>query len=104
MVTLGLVLDGSGFVRRFRTIAGKVSEGTTLKKMFTGLNAPRVPWSSWMRTSPHRPPWPVWVAQGYRYLVVRIGRLKPKLGMGAGQHYTVNLVVNESGKTATALT
>ena len=44
------------------------------------------------------------VAYSYRYLAVRIGRLKPKLGMGVSQHFTVNLVANESGKTATALT
>lgn len=41
LVTLGLVLDGSGFVRRSRMFAGNVSEGSTLEEMLTGLGAPR---------------------------------------------------------------
>jgi transposase len=41
LVTLGLVLDGSGFVRRSRMFAGNVSEGSTLEEMLAGLGAPR---------------------------------------------------------------
>jgi hypothetical protein len=41
LVTLGLVLDGSGFVRRSQTFDGAVSEGTTLDGMLRGLGAPR---------------------------------------------------------------
>jgi transposase len=40
LVTLGLVLDGSGFVRRSQTFAGNVSEASTLETMLQGLNAP----------------------------------------------------------------
>ena len=40
LVTLGLVLDGSGFVRRSRMFAGNISEGTTLEEMLQGLDAP----------------------------------------------------------------
>ncbi len=40
LVTLGLVLDGSGFIRRSRVFDGNVSEGVTLEGMLTGLNAP----------------------------------------------------------------
>ena len=40
LVTLGLVLDGSGFIRRSRVFDGNVSEATTLEGMLTGLNAP----------------------------------------------------------------
>jgi transposase len=40
LVTLGLVLDGSGFVRRSRMFAGNVSEAGTLEDMLTGLDAP----------------------------------------------------------------
>ena len=70
LVTLGLVLDGSGFVRRSQTFDGAVSEGTTLDGMLRGLGAPRgalVVMDAgiatednirWLRT------------QGYRYLVV----------------------------------
>jgi hypothetical protein len=41
LVTLGLVLDGSGFVRRSRTFAGNVGEAGTLEGMLAGLNAPK---------------------------------------------------------------
>jgi hypothetical protein len=70
LVTLGLVLDGSGFVRRSQTFDGAVSEGTTLDGMLRGLGARRgalVVMDAgiatednirWLRT------------QGYRYLVV----------------------------------
>lgn len=40
LVTLGLVLDGSGFVRRSRMFEGNISEGTTLDEMLQGLDAP----------------------------------------------------------------
>ena len=55
LVTLGMVLDGSGFVRRSRTFAGNASESATLAEMLTGLNAPPVRWSSWMRGLQQRP-------------------------------------------------
>jgi transposase len=41
LVTLGLVLDGSGLVRRSQTFDGQVTEGTTLEGMLQGLGAPR---------------------------------------------------------------
>ncbi len=40
LVTLGLVLDGSGFVRRSRMFAGNVAEASTLEEMLQGLEAP----------------------------------------------------------------
>ena len=40
LVTLGLVLDGSGFVRRSRTFDGNVVEGTTLEEMLQALGVP----------------------------------------------------------------
>jgi transposase len=40
LVTLGLVLDGSGFVRRSKVFAGNVVEGSTLETMLSGLQAP----------------------------------------------------------------
>lgn len=39
-LTLGLVLDGQGFVRRSEVFAGNVREGGTLQGMLTGLGAP----------------------------------------------------------------
>lgn len=41
LVTLGLVLDGSGFVRRSRMFEGNVSESGTLEGMLKGLDAPK---------------------------------------------------------------
>ncbi len=39
LVTLGLVLDGSGFVHRSQTFAGNASEFATLEQMLIGLKA-----------------------------------------------------------------
>ncbi len=41
LVTLGLVLDGSGFIRRSRMFEGSVSEPTTLQSMLEGLETPK---------------------------------------------------------------
>ena len=40
LVTLGLVLDGSGFVRRSEVFEGNASEGKTLERMLKDLGAP----------------------------------------------------------------
>jgi len=70
LVTLGLVLDGSGFVRRSEVFDGNVVEGTTLAGMLAGLGAPTgalVVMDRGMATEENL----VWLrAQGYRYLVV----------------------------------
>ena len=70
LVTLGLVLDGSGFVRRSQTFDGQVTEGTTLAGMLQGLGAPRgalVVMDAGIATEENIR----WLrAQGYRYLVV----------------------------------
>ncbi len=41
LVTLGLVLDSSGFVRRSKMFTGNVAESTTLTEMLKGLAAPK---------------------------------------------------------------
>jgi len=73
LLTLGLVLDGSGFVRRSRTFAGNVSEGTTLEGMLTGLGAlpgALVIMDAGIATEANL----AWLAEhGYRYLAVRRG-------------------------------
>ena len=70
LVTLGLVLDGSGFVRRSQTFDGAVTEGTTLDGMLQGLGAPRgalVVMDAGIATAENI----LWLrTQGYRYLVV----------------------------------
>jgi transposase len=40
IVTLGLMLDSSGFIRHSHMFAGNVSEPTTLESMLAGLDAP----------------------------------------------------------------
>jgi len=73
LLTLGLVLDGSGFVRRSRTFSGNVNESGTLEGMLTGLQAPPgalVIMDAGIATQANLD----WlVAHGYRYLVVRRG-------------------------------
>lgn len=41
LVTLAVVLDGSGFVRRSRVFAGNASEPQTLQEMLADLSAPK---------------------------------------------------------------
>ena len=73
LVTLGLVLDGSGFVRRSKTFEGNVSEGPTLQVMLTGLQAPAgalVIMDAGIATQANVD----WLIEHkYRYLVVRRG-------------------------------
>jgi hypothetical protein len=73
LVTLGLVLDGSGFVRRSQTFAGNVSEGSTLAGMLAALDAPAgalVVMDAGIATEANI----TWLGEhGYRYLVVRRG-------------------------------
>lgn len=73
LVTLGLVLDGSGFIRRSQTFAGNVNEGTTLAEMLRGLQAPAgalVILDRGIATAANV----AWLVEhGYRYLVVRRG-------------------------------
>ncbi len=77
LVTLGLVLDGSGFVRRSQTFAGNVSEGQTLAGMLAALGAPAgalVVMDAGIATEANL----TWLSEhGYRYLVVRRGGTRP---------------------------
>jgi len=70
LVTLGLVLDGSGFVQRSRMFAGNVVEGQTLQAMLKGLVAPQgalVIMDAGIATEANV----AWLReQNYRYLVV----------------------------------
>jgi len=70
LMTLGMVLDASGFVRRSEVFDGNVSEGQTLKTMLAGLNAPceaLVVMDRGIATENNL----AWLReQGYRYLVV----------------------------------
>jgi hypothetical protein len=70
LLTLGLVLDGSGFVRRSEVFAGNVSEGQTLAQMLTGLNAPAGALVVMDRGVASQANLDWLRAQGYRYIVV----------------------------------
>jgi len=70
LVTLGLILDGSGFVRRSKMFEGNVSEAKTLEEMLQGLEAPAgalVIMDAGIATEANI----VWLVEHqYRYLVV----------------------------------
>lgn len=70
LLTLGLVLDGSGFVRRSEVFAGNVSEGKSLATMLQGLAAPSgalVVMDRGVATEANL----LWLREaGYRYLVM----------------------------------
>lgn len=70
LVTLGIVLDGSGFVRSSQTFAGNVAEAGTLETMLKGLDAPLgalVVMDAGIATEDNI----TWLREhGYRYLVV----------------------------------
>ena len=84
LLTLGLVLDGSGFVRRSEVFAGAVNEDTTLAPMLEALHAPAdalVVMDAGVATEANV----AWLREnGYRYLVVsreRARRFDPDLAI-----------------------
>ena len=70
LVTLGVVLDGSGFIRRSKMFEGSIGESTTLEGMLKDLNAPKgalVIMDRGIATQKNI----YWLKEhGYRYLVV----------------------------------
>ena len=70
LVTLGLVLDGSGFVRRSRMFEGNVSESTTLETMLERLEAPKGAMVIMDRGIATQANIDWLIEQNYRYLVV----------------------------------
>ena len=77
LLTLALVVDGSGFVRRSRIFKGNVHEPSTLQEMLESLAAPkgaRVVMDRGIATQERID----WLRQeGYRYIVVSRERRKP---------------------------
>ena len=105
LVTLGLVLDGSGFVRSSQSFAGNVAEAGTLAVMLIGLNAPKgalVVMDAGIATQANID----WlIAGGYRYLVVSRERsrqfdLEQAVGLTTASGDTVHgqKVLSEDGK------
>ena len=83
LVTLGLVLDGSGFARRSRVFAGNAVEARTLEGMLEGLGAPKealVILDRGIATEENVS----WLKEhGYRYLVMARGGRREEVGEGA---------------------
>ena len=107
LLTLGLMLDASGFVRRSQVFAGNVSEPHTLAEMLTALQAPKgalVVMDRGIATQDNI----TWLAaQGYRYLVVSRERkrtfdLASAMTVTTATQQTVHLhkVVSEDGQEA----
>ncbi|WP_035418180.1 transposase, partial [Ferrovum myxofaciens] len=76
LVTLGLVLDGSGFVRRSKTFAGNVAECGTLEVILKGLNAPQGALVIMDRGIATEANVGWLIEHGYRYLVVSRDRVR----------------------------
>ena len=105
LITLGLVLDGSGFVRRSRTFEGNVTEGVTLSEMLTGLGAPpgaMVIMDAGIATEANL----AWLVEhGYRYLVVRRGGARQfdetqaiAIDTAGGETLRIQKAVSEDGQ------
>lgn len=105
LVTLGLVLDASGFVRRSEVFAGNAVESTTLASMLKGLAAPRgalVVMDRGVATEKNL----AWLREhGYRYLVVsreRSRRFDPAractIETASGQSLQLQKVLSEDGQ------
>lgn len=105
MVTLGLVLDGSGFVRRSQTFEGNVAEGPTLQVMLQGLQAPAgalVIMDAGIATQANVD----WLIEHkYRYLVVRRGGTRQfdvaqsvATQTASGETVRLHKVISEDGK------
>lgn len=105
LVTLGLVLDGSGFVRRSKMFEGNVAECATLEGMLTGLSAPPgalVIMDAGIATEANI----AWlVLHGYRYLVVKRGGERQfdaeravSVDTAGGEVVRVQKVLSEDGK------
>ena len=98
LLTLGLVLDGSGFVRRSEVFAGAVSEDTTLAPMLDALQAPKgalVVMDAGVATEANV----AWLRDnGYRYLVVsreRTRRFDPDLAVALKTRSRQNVHVHK---------
>ena len=107
LITLGLVLDGSGFVRRSRMFEGSVAESRTLESMLQGLEAPAgalVIMDRGIATEANI----LWLlAHHYRYLVVSRERKRQfdqeaatPVSTASGQTVRIQKVVSEDGQEA----
>jgi transposase len=105
LLTLALMLDGSGFVRRSEVFAGNAVESQTLEEMLTGLAAPQgslVVMDRGIASAANL----AWLAEhGYRYLVVsreRNRQFDPQqaltLETAGAQSVSLQKVLSEDGR------
>lgn len=105
LLTLGLVLDASGFVKRSQVFAGNAVEARTLDAMLKGLQAPAgalVVMDRGIATEQNL----AWLkAQGYRYLVVSRERTRQfdplqavEIGAAGGQRIRLHKVLSADGQ------
>ena len=105
LVTLGLVLDGSGFVRRSRLFEGNATEARTLEKMLADLGAPAnalVICDAGISTADNL----AWlIGNGYRYLAVSREQHRQfdaeqatALESAAGETIRVHKVLSDDGQ------
>ena len=76
LVTLGLVIDGSGFIKKSEVFSGNVSEAGTLETMLKGLQAPPGAMIIMDRGIATKDNLDWLVANGYRYLVCKRGGVR----------------------------
>ncbi|WP_342455466.1 IS1634 family transposase, partial [Aquabacter sp. P-9] len=105
LMTLGLILDGSGFVRRSRTFAGNVAESGTLEGMLEGLDAPRGALVIMDRGIATEANVGWLVEHGYRYLVVSRGGARQfdetqaiRIETAGGDPLRIQKEISEDGK------
>ncbi|WP_434782916.1 IS1634 family transposase [Ferrovum myxofaciens] len=105
LVTLGLVLDGSGFVRRSKTFAGNVAECGTLEVILKGLNAPQGALVIMDRGIATEANVGWLIEHGYRYLVVSRDRVRKfdeiqgiSIETAGGDPLRIQKEISEDGK------
>jgi transposase len=105
LVTLGLVLDGSGFVRRSRMFEGNVAEASTLESMLLGLDAPKDALVIMDRGIATQANIDWLIEHNYRYLVVSRERNRQfeeheavSVSSASAQTIRIQRVVSEDGK------
>jgi len=105
LVTLGLVLDGSGFVQRSKMFEGNVAESGTLESMLKGLEAPRDAMVIMDRGIATQANIDWLVEHRYRYLVVSRERVRRfdadqtvEVSSATDQTIRIQRVLDEDGK------
>lgn len=103
LVTLGLVLDGSGFVRRSKVFEGNVAEASTLEFMLKSLETPQGAMVIMDRGIATQANIDWLIAHHYRYLVVsreRVRQFENDQAVDVSQNIRIQRAVNEDGTEA----